>query len=270
MDARKAMIHPTAQIEPGAAIGREVSIGPYCVIGPDVVIGDGCRLLAQVHLAGHTTIGPRTVIYPFASLGTAPQSAGYRGGPTRLVIGADCNIRESVTMNVGTEDGGGLTQVGDRGFFMAYSHVGHDCQVGNDAIFANSATLGGHCNVGAHAFIGGLSAAHQFTRIGAHAMIGGVSGLRGDVIPFGIAAGDFARLRGVNVVGMKRRKFSSATIRAVRSAYRLLFFAKGALMDRLDAVETEFGQDEAVAQIIAFVRDARDRPLCVPGSYHEV
>ena len=125
------------------------------------------------------------------------------------MIGADCQIRENVTMNIGTEDGGGVTEVGERGFFMAYSHVGHDCRVGNDVVFANCATLGGHCAVGEHVFIGGLSAAHQFTRIGDHAMISGLSGLRGDVIPFGIAAGAFARLSGVNVVGMKRRKFSS-------------------------------------------------------------
>jgi UDP-N-acetylglucosamine acyltransferase len=172
-------------------------------------------------------------------------------------------------MNIGTEDGGGVTEVGDRGFFMAYSHVGHDCRVGNDVVFANCATLGGHCAVGEHVFIGGLSAAHQFTRIGDHAMISGLSGLRGDVIPFGIAAGAFARLSGVNVVGMKRRKFSNETIRAVRAAYRLLFFSEGILERRLEAVEASFGTEKAVAQIVAFIRAARDRPLCSPGSHHK-
>ena len=260
-------VHPTAAIEPGVVIGEAVSIGPYCVIGRNVVIGDGCRLEAHVHLAGRTTIGPRTVIYPFASLGTPPQSTRYRGGDTRLVVGADCDIREGVTMNVGTEDGGGVTQVGDRGFFMAYSHVGHDCRVGDDATFANCATLGGHCMLGDHVFIGGLSAAHQYTRIGAHAMISGVTGVRGDVIPFGLAAGAFARLSGINVVGMRRCKFPRETILAVRAAYRLLFFSAGVLAQRLDAVEAGFGDNAAVAQIIAFVRAARDRPLCHPGSH---
>jgi UDP-N-acetylglucosamine acyltransferase len=264
---RMGAIDPTAKIEPGAVIGKDVSIGPYCIIGGNVVIADGCRLIAHVHLAGHTTIGPRTVIYPFASLGTPPQSIKFRGGPTRLVVGADCDIRESVTMNVGTEDGGGITQVGDRGFFMAYSHVGHDCRVGEDATFANSATLGGHCIVGDNVFIGGLSAAHQYTRIGSHAMISGVTGVRGDVIPFGLAAGAFARLSGVNVVGMRRRKFPNETVRTVRAAYRLLFFSEGILARRVEAVEAKFGGDEAVAQIIAFVRDARERPLCHPGSH---
>ena len=143
-----AAIDPTARIEPGAVIGQDVSIGPYCVIGPNVVIGDGCKLVAHVHVAGHTTIGPRTVIYPFASLGTPPQSVKYRGGPTRLVIGAECDIRENVTMNTGTEEVGGVTEVGDRCFLMVGSHVGHDCQVGNDVIFANNVVLGGHVTIG--------------------------------------------------------------------------------------------------------------------------
>jgi UDP-N-acetylglucosamine acyltransferase len=126
-----AAIDPTARIEPGAVIGQDVSIEPYCVIGPHVKIGDGCRLLAHVHVAGHTTIGPRTVLYPFASLGTPPQSVKYRGGPTRLVIGADCDIREGVTVNTGTEDDRGVTEVGDRCWLMVGSHVGHDCKVGS-------------------------------------------------------------------------------------------------------------------------------------------
>ena len=127
-----AAIDPTARIDPGAVIGQDVSIGPFCIVGPDVVLGDGCRLLANVHLTGHTTIGAQTVIYPFVSLGTPPQSVSYRGEPTRLVIGAECDIRENVTMNIGTAKGGGITTVGDRCFFMVGSHVAHDCQVGNE------------------------------------------------------------------------------------------------------------------------------------------
>jgi UDP-N-acetylglucosamine acyltransferase len=262
-------IDPTARVAAGAVIGKDVSIGPYCVIGPDVVIGDGARLVAQVHITGHTTIGPRTVIYPFASLGTPPQSTRYRGGPTRLTIGADCDLRESVTMNLGTEDGGGITTVGDRGFFMANSHVGHDCHVGNDVVFANCATLGGHCEIGDGVVIGGLSAVHQFTRVGSFAMIGGMCGLRGDVIPFGLANGDYARLCGLNIVGLKRRKFSRERIQALRRAYQKLFLDHGQFADRLEQTAQEFAADETVMQIITFIRDGQHRPLCRPEQTRE-
>ena len=264
-----AAIHPTAQIEVGAVIGKGVTIGPYCIIGGNAVIGDDCKLVAHVHITGQTTIGTGTVIFPFASLGTPPQSVTFRGGLTRLVIGAGCDIRESVTMNAGTEDGGGLTEIGEHGFFMANSHVAHDCHIGNNVVFANCATLGGHCVVGDHVFIGGLAAAHQYTRIGSHAMIAGLSGVRGDIIPFGLVAGTFARLSGINVVGMKRRKFSVETINAVRVAYRLIFFGNDKMTRRLEGVESKFGDNEAVAQIIAFIRNGNNRPLCHAGRHQE-
>jgi UDP-N-acetylglucosamine acyltransferase len=263
-------IHPTACVEPAARIADDVTIGPYCVVGSDVAIDGGCHLIAHVHLTGHTTVGARTRIYPFASLGTPPQSVSYHGGPTRLVIGADCEIREHVTMNTGTEDGGGLTEVGERGLFMVGSHIAHDCRIGSDVIFANAAMLGGHCSVGDFVFIGGFAGAHQFTRIGAHAMVAGAAGLRGDVIPFALAAGAKARLIGLNLVGMKRRKFSEQSISAVRAAYRKLFRGNGPFVRRIDDLEVELGHDEAVAQIIAFVRSAHDRPLCHPGRQREV
>jgi UDP-N-acetylglucosamine acyltransferase len=263
------VIHPTALIEAGAVIGKGVTIGPYCTIGGNVVIGDGCRLVAHVHITAQTTIGAGTVIYPFASLGTPPQSVHFRGGLTRLEIGAGCDIRESVTMNAGTEDGGGLTVIGDRGFFMANSHVAHDCHIGNDVVFANCATLGGHCVIGDNVFIGGLAAAHQYTRIGSHAMISGLTGVRGDIIPYGLAAGTFSRLSGINVVGMKRRKFSVKDVSAVRAAYRLIFFGKDTMAQRLDVVESKFGDVEAVAQIVAFIREGGKRTLCHAGSRYE-
>ena len=206
------MIDPTARIEPGAAIGQNASIGPYCVVGPHAVIGDGCRLVAHVHVAGHTTIGPRTVLYPFASLGSPPQSVKYRGGPTRLVVGADCDIREGVTMNTGTEDGGGVTEVGDRCFLMVGSHVGHDCMVGNDVTFANNVVLGGHVTIGDFVVFGGQAAVRQFVRIGEGAMIVGLSGVRADVIPFGLVQGPLANLMGLNVVGMRRRGFTQVRL----------------------------------------------------------
>src|SRR5256885_7669016 len=180
-------IDPTARIEDGAVIGEGASIGPYCVIGGHVVIGEGCTLSAHVSVSGHTTIGANCVISPFAALGGPPQDLSYRGEPTRLEIGSSCTIREGVTMNVGTVKGGGLTRVGDHGFFMNNSHVGHDCVVGNNAIFATSATLGGHCEIGDFVYIGGLSPLHQFTRVGPQGMGGGGCGGRGDIIPFRLA-----------------------------------------------------------------------------------
>lgn len=260
-----ARIHPSALVDVAANLADDVEIGPFCTVGPQVTLGPGCRLISHVVVSGRTTIGARTVVAPFASLGTAPQSLGYRGEPTELVIGADCDIREGVSMNLGTVQGGGITRVGDHGFYMLNAHVAHDCQVGDHVVFANSATLGGHCQVGDHVFIGGLSAVHQHTRIGAHAMIGGVSGVRADVIPFGLASGDHARLAGINMVGMKRRGFSRASIRAVRQTFRALFFQAGSLEERIGAAEQTFGADPAVASIIEFVRSRDKRTLCRPG-----
>jgi UDP-N-acetylglucosamine acyltransferase len=252
-------IHATAQVET-RAIGKDVTIGPYCVIGPNVVIGDGCRLVAHVHVTGHAAIGPRTVIYPFASLGTPPQSVKYRGGPTRLVVGADCEIREAVTMNIGTEDGGGLTEVGNRCFFMAGSHVGHDCSVGNDVIFANNVSLGGHVTVGDYAVFGGHAAVRQFSRVGEGAMIVGLSGIRADVIPWALASGPLANLVGLNVVGLRRRGFSKANIHSLRQAYQAMFFGEGTFRERFEKMAAESGEDPLVAKVVQFVRSG-SRPL---------
>lgn len=257
-------IDSTARIEDGAVIGDDVEIGPFCIVGPNATIGARCRLVSHVSVTGHTTIGEGCTIYPFASLGAPPQDLGYRGEPTRLEIGAGCTIRESVTMNLGTVKGGGLTKVGERGFYMAYSHVGHDCQVGSDVIFANSATLGGHCEVGDFVYFGGLSAAHQFVRIGAQAMIAGCSGLRHDVIPFGIASGQFAHLEGLNVVGMRRRKFGHARLQTIRAFYQDLFHTTGLFADRLARVQPRAADDPAIAEILKFIGDGGKRPLCMP------
>jgi UDP-N-acetylglucosamine acyltransferase len=255
-----AAIDPTARIEPGAVIGHNASIGPYCVIGPHVELGDGCKLLAHVHVAGHTTIGPRTVVYPFASLGTPPQSVKYRGGPTRLVIGAECEIREGVTVNTGTEDDRGITEVGDRCCLMVGSHIGHDCQVGNDVIFANNVVLGGHVTIGDFAVFGGQAAVRQFVRIGEGAMVVGLSGVRADVIPFGLVQGPLADLIGLNVVGMRRRGSSKADIHRLRQAYEAMFFGAGTFRERLDHVAAQSGADPLVGKVIAFIR-AGSRPL---------
>ncbi|MGC2056013.1 MAG: acyl-ACP--UDP-N-acetylglucosamine O-acyltransferase [Pseudolabrys sp.] len=258
MSAR--MIDPSARIEAGAVIGKDVSIGPYCTVGAHVSIGDGCRLIAHVNLTGHTTIGPRTAIHPFASLGSSPQSVSYRGGPTRLVVGADCDIRENVTMNTGTEDDRGVTEVGDHCFFMVGSHVAHDCKVGSHVVFANNILLGGHVTIGDHVVFGGGVAVRQFVRIGEGAMIVGLSGVRADVIPFGMAHGPLADLIGVNVIGMRRRGLAKADVHRVRSAYQALFFGEGEFRARVERVASERGADPLVNKIIEFIR-AGKRPL---------
>jgi UDP-N-acetylglucosamine acyltransferase len=257
-------IDPAARVEDGARVAPDAEIGPFCMVGRDATIGSGCRLLSHVNVTGRTTIGAGCLIYPFASLGTAPQSLAYRGESTALEIGENCTIRESVTMNVGTVGGGGVTRVGSRGYFMAYSHVGHDCRVGDDVIFANSATLGGHCDIGDGVFIGGLSAVHQFGRVGPNAMIGGVSGVRGDVIPFGLANGDYAYLEGLNIVGMRRRKFTRERLHKVRAFYQELFHGAGAFAERLTALQVERTTDAAIAEILDFLGHDAKRPLVLP------
>ncbi|HEY0331037.1 MAG TPA: acyl-ACP--UDP-N-acetylglucosamine O-acyltransferase [Rhodopseudomonas sp.] len=263
-------IDSTARVEDGAVIGDGTSIGPFCIVGRDAVIGANCRLLSHVNIDGHTTIGDDTTIYPFASLGTPPQSTGYKGEPTTLQVGSGCTIRESVTMNRGTVSGGGVTRVGDRGFFMTGSHIGHDCHVGNDVIFANTATLGGHCEIGDFTFIGGMTVFQQFTRVGAQVMIGGASGVRDDVIPYGLANGIYAKLSGLNIVGMRRRKFTKRRLVVVRSFFDDLFQSEGLFADRLERVRPRGGEDPAIAEIIAFIdegkaRGGRHRSLCMPG-----
>ena len=260
-----ATIDPTARVEDGATIGDGTTVGPYCLIGPHVVIGKNCKLIGHVHITAETTIGDDCTIYPFASLGTPPQSLSYRGELTKLQIGSGCTIRESVTMNAGTVGGGGITKVGDRGSFMNCSHVGHDCHVGNDVIFATSATLGGHCEIGDFVFVGGLSAVHQFTRIGSQVMVGGVCGVRDDIIPFGLVNGQYAALEGLNIIGMKRRKFTKQRLATVRAFYQKLFYGPGIFAERLESVQEMTGDDPAIGEILAFIRDGKHRPLCLPA-----
>jgi UDP-N-acetylglucosamine acyltransferase len=257
-------IDPTARVADGARLGENVEIGPYCIVGPQVELKNGVRLISHVSVTGVTTIGEGTVVYPFTSLGTPPQSVHYRGGPTQLVIGANCQLRESVTMNTGTEDGGGITKIGDRGFFMVGVHVGHDCHVGNDVNLANNVVLGGHVSVGDGTFLGGHVAIHQHVRIGEGVMMAGMSAARDDIIPFGFALGQTGALVGLNVVGLRRRGVTRAQLHRLRDAYRSLFFVAGRISDRIDAVEREFGDDPLVGKVIAFIRAGGNRPLMRP------
>ncbi|RUW26722.1 acyl-ACP--UDP-N-acetylglucosamine O-acyltransferase, partial [Mesorhizobium sp. M1E.F.Ca.ET.041.01.1.1] len=216
-------IHPSAVVEDGAQLGEGVSIGPFCHVSADAVIGDRAELVSHVAVMGATTIGASTKVYPMATLGAPPQNTKHKGGRTTLVIGENCTIREGVTMHVGTDTSRGETTVGDNGNFLAYAHIAHDCVVGKNATFANGATLGGHCEIGDNVYIGGLSAVHQFVRVGDNAFLGGCSAFVGDVIPYAIAVGNRASLRGLNIIGLKRSGLPRAEIYLLRKAYRTIF-----------------------------------------------
>lgn len=262
-----ARIHPSAIVEPGAKIGAGSEIGPFCLVGPDAVLGQGVRLLSHVVIAGRTTIGDRTRVFPFASLGHEPQDLKFQGEPVSLTIGSDCTIREGVTMNPGTGGGGSITSVGDRCTFLANAHVAHDCRIGNNVIFSNGVLVAGHCTVGDHVIIGGGAGVHQFCRIGHHAFIGGLAGVENDIIPYGMALGNRAGLAGLNVIGMKRQQFSREQIQVLRHAYRLLFSNEGTLAERLVDIEAEkVASDANVREIIAFIKAPSERSLCLPRS----
>lgn len=251
-------IDPTARVAAGAQLGKDVTIGPYCVIGPKVSIADGCQLLTHVHVTGRTTIGPRTRISAFASLGTPPQSVHYKGEDTTLTVGADCDIREHATMNIGTAGSAG-TKVGDHCLLMVGSHVGHDAIVGNNVVFANNAVLGGFAQIGDHVFLGGVCAVHQFTRIGEQAIIGGLCGVTTDVIPYAAVIGHRGKLAGLNRVGLRRRGFTSQDIRNIYAAYRAIFFGPGIFAERVAAAAEQYAGDAKVMKIIDFIRSGKRR-----------
>jgi UDP-N-acetylglucosamine acyltransferase len=257
-------IHRTAIVEDGARIGSGGRVGAFCHVGGNVTLGEGVVLESHVVVTGNTTVGARTRIFPFASIGHQPQDLKYKGEPSTLTIGADCLIREGVTMNPGTEGGGMETIVGDRCTFLANSHVGHDCRIGSNVILSNNVMLAGHLTVGDYAGIGGGAAVIQFTRVGAHSYLGGMSGLENDLIPYGMALGNRAHLSGLNIVGLQRRGFSREDIHTLRRAYRLLFADEGTLVERMEDVEKEFKAHPIVTEILAFIRERGRRGLCMP------
>ena len=257
-------IHPTAIIDPAAKIGEDVSIGPYSVIGPGVTLGNGVELMSHVVVAGDTSVGAETRIFPFSSIGHQPQDLKYKGEVSSLRIGERNVVREHVTMNPGTEGGGLLTTIGDDCLFMVGAHVAHDCQLGNNVILVNNATLAGHVIVEDWAIIGGLSAVHQFARVGKHAMIGGMSGVEHDVIPYGTVTGNRARLEGLNIVGLKRRGFSRDMIHEIRKAYRMIFAEEGTMAERLQDVIEDFSDNEPVMEIVNFIQIDSSRRICQP------
>lgn len=263
-DNPKTTIHPTAIVEDGAVIGEGVRIGPFCVVGPEVVLGPEVELVSHVAVAGVTTIGHGTRIWPFASIGHQPQDLKYRGERTELIIGARNMIREHVTMNPGTEGGGGVTRVGDGGLFMVGVHLGHDCSIGNNVVLANNATLAGHVQVGDQVIIGGLSAVHQFCRIGRGAMVGGVTGVERDVIPYGSVLGARAYLGGLNLIGLKRRDVPREVIHGVRAAFREIFRGEGSLASRAVAAGEKYTGNPVVREIVDFIAADSSRSFCTP------
>jgi UDP-N-acetylglucosamine acyltransferase len=254
-------IHPSAMVDHAAVLGQDVRIGPYCVVGPDVVLEDGAELVSHVVVDGHTRIGPGVILFPFCTVGLAPQDMKYKGEPTRCEIGARTQVREHCTIHRGTATGRGVTSVGSDCMLMAVAHVAHDCSLGNNVIIANNVVMGGHVSIGDHAVIGGAAAIHQFVRIGRAAMIGGVSGVEGDVIPFGSVIGNRARLAGLNVIGLKRRGFEKTAILKLRAAFRVLFKDEGVFAVRLAETRATFGEDPLVAEVLAFIDGDSHRGL---------
>ncbi|MEK7266714.1 MAG: acyl-ACP--UDP-N-acetylglucosamine O-acyltransferase [Pseudomonadota bacterium] len=257
-------IHPTAIIEEGARLADGVTVGPWCRVSSRASLAEGVELKSHVVIDGNTSLGARTLVYPFAVLGGPPQHLGYRGEDTAVRIGADCIIREHATVNAGTIAGRGVTVVGDKCFLMTGAHVAHDCIVGSNVIFANNATLGGHVVIGDNVFLGGLCAVHQFCRVGSFAFIGGCAAVPTDVIPYGSANGNHATLAGLNLVGMKRRGMSRSAIHEIRAAVKLLFADEDSFQERLDRVAADFARSEEVMRIVNFIREDTRRPLMAP------
>ena len=254
-------IHPSAIVAPKAVLGANVQIGPFCTIGPDVTIGDGVKLISHVVADGHTAIGAGVTIYPFASIGLAPQDLKYKGEPTRTDIGARTLVREHVTVHRGTVTGHGLTRVGADCMLMSTAHIAHDCQIGDHVIIASNAILGGHVSIDDGAILGGGAAVHQFVRIGRGAMIGGISGVEADVIPFGTVLGNRARLGGLNVIGLRRRGYDRTAITGLRAAFLALFRGDGVFADRLAGLRTLPESGPLVDELLAFIDAPSKRGL---------
>ena len=251
-------IHATAIVHPKASLADDVEVGPFCLIGEHVTIGKGTRLLSHVTVDGWTEIGERNELHPFASIGGPPQHLGYKGEPTKVIIGHDNILREYVTVNRATVQGGGVTSLGSKNFLMAYVHVAHDCRLGSHLIMANAASLGGHITIGDHAIIGGLTGIHQYVRVGSYAMVGGCSGLVQDVPPFTRAAGGYRpRLYGLNSVGLRRHGFSSDRIAVLKRAYALLFRSGHRTAEAAKLAKVEFADQPDVMAVVAFLEGTK-------------
>ena len=259
------MIHSSSNISKNAKIGKNVKIGPFCNIGESVELEDNIELVSNVHIEGNTKVGKGTKIFPFASIGTSPQDLKYNDEPNSLIIGENNTIREYVTINPGTEGGGGKTVIGNNCLLMISSHVAHDCKVGNNVIIANNVPLGGHVTIEDSVVIGGNSAVQQFTRIGRLAMIGGMTGVLKDVIPFGLSFGNRNYLQGLNLIGLRRNNYENKKIMDLDKAYKAIFTSKN-LHENLNKINGEYKDNELVKEVINFIAKDKKRPICTPTS----
>ncbi len=235
------------------------------MIGPNVEIGENAKIHSHVNISGNTKIGKGNKIYPFASIGNDPQDLKYNGEETKLIIGDNNKIREYVTINPGTESGGGLTKIGNNCLFMISSHIAHDCKVGNEVVIANNVPLGGHVTIEDSVVIGGNSAVQQFTRIGRLAMIGGMTGVLKDVIPFGLSIGNRNHLEGLNLIGLRRKKYENQKIMGLSKAYKEIFSSKN-LHENLSKINGEHKGNELVNEVVTFIEKDKKRPICSPKS----
>jgi UDP-N-acetylglucosamine acyltransferase len=247
------VIHPTAVVDPTAVLGSGVRIGPYSVIGAGVRLGDDCELVSHAVLLGPATLGARNVIHPFATLGSPPQDRSWQGEPTRLEGGDDNVFREQVSVHRGTSKGGGLTRIGSRCLLMAGAHVAHDCRLGDDVVLTNLTTLGGHVEVADRVVCGGQVAVAPFVRLGRAAFLAGGARVERDVPPFLIAAGDRARARAVNRVGLERLGVPEASRRALKRAFSILYRSGAPLAEAIQVAEREVGRDAYVRELLAFL-----------------
>ena len=254
-------IHSTAIVGAGATIADGVRIGPFCVVGPEVTIEAGAHLISHVVVDGRTRIGADATLFPFCTIGMAPQDLKYRGEPTSCEIGARTQVREHATVHRGTVTGISRTSVGTDCLLMGTVHVAHDCEIGNGVVLANNVVMGGHVTIGDNAIIGGQSAILQFVRIGRGAMIGGVTGVGGDVIPFGEVFGNRGQLCGLNLIGLKRRGLGHADIHMLRAAFRMLFHGPGLFAERLLAVRERHGAERLVSEVLQFIDAPSKRGL---------
>ena len=257
------MIHNTSVIDKKAKISKNVKIGPFCYVGPNVELSEDIELVSNVHVEGHTKIGKGTKIFPFASIGTQPQDLKFNNEKTSLFIGENNTIREYVTINPGTAGGGTKTIIGNDCLFMISSHIAHDCNIGNNVIIANNVPLGGHVTIEDSVVIGGNSAVQQFTRIGRLAMIGGMTGVLKDVTPFGLSIGNRNYLQGLNLIGLRRKKYDNKIIMGLDRAYKEIFSSKN-LYENLSKINGEFKDNELVSEVIRFIEKDKKRPICSP------
>jgi len=257
------MIHKTAIVNNKAKISSNVKIGAYSVIGPYVELGDNVEIDSHVNISGNTRIGSETKVYPFASIGTDPQDLKFKGEKSNLIIGKKNTIREYVTINPGTQNGGGITKIGNNCLFMISSHVAHDCVVGNNVVIANNVPLGGHVIIEDDVVIGGNSAVQQFTRVGRLAMIGGMTGVLNDVIPFGLSFGNRNYLKGLNIIGLRRNKYENKTIIELNDAYKKIFSSTN-LHENVSKIIGENKENNLVKEVTNFILKDKKRPICSP------